>query len=191
MIFLKNTAFGQDKFKEDIWMFSLLNFNIDLNYSEDDGYNNGFSMSSLSFSFEKAKSGIGFEIIPLEFQYYQNEYIMSIFHLKTYWNILNLFGRGKGRNFINNSIFGPSISINYPYWILSEDFSFRNYLLNIGFRYTLRTAMEDPDSMIPLLSIEAGYRVFNGTNNYYINIGINLLSPILAIWAIDPNNPNK
>ena len=157
-ILTKSITFGQVTMG-----YNLIPFAWDLNYSENKIFTNGLSVGLLNFYIESTKTGIGFEIIPIQYQYLQKKHIGSILHFTAYWDILH------DDFFRDYSIMGPFVSIDYPNWILTDNFTFKDYLLTIGFRYTLRLVN---GGFIPIASIEGGYRNLNGKNNYYLNVRI-------------------
>ena len=175
-ILTKSITFGQVAFGAN-----LIPFAWDLNYSGNKIFTNGLSVGLLDCYIEEAKTGIGFEIIPIQYQYLQKKHIGTILHFTIYWNILNLFIRDNNYHGDDYSIIGPFVSMDYPNWIFTDNFTFKNYLLTIGFRYTLRPVSHG--LYVPIASIEGGYRNLNGTNNYYLNVRIHFFS-ILALFSI-------
>ena len=189
LIFLvNNTVFGDDLY--DIWnnFFDISGGNIlpiawDLNYSENKIFTNRLSIGLFDYYMESTRTGLGFEIMPLNYNYFQKEHMLSFIHFINYWNIFYFFNKNNQttNEFIGGSIFGPFISIEYPIWNFQEKLSFKNYHLNIGLRYTLRPQLH-LGIVLPMASIEGGYRNYNKSNNYYLSIRIHLMYLFLPLF---------
>jgi hypothetical protein len=133
-------------------------------------YDFELSASLINFFMEQSKTHIGFEITPLKYmanysvnrqKWNQNLYFLNG---NIYWNPFN----------IKNIILGPYASINY---LKIEDWSGLNtneYVFGSGFRFLLRTYIEDWEYPFYIIGSEIGYRNISGRHSFYFNINLDI-----------------
>ena len=161
-----------------------LDFKIYIN--DTDKMSAGIEVALIELYFENSKNGIGFNILPIQYHYFNNNHMISLVNLTIYWNIFDLFFKSYDedfnktitlRNIFKNSIFGPYISFIYPNLYFPLNIRFDEYIFNIGFRYTLFQFYRLPN-MLPIINIEGGLRYQTSEYSYYIGIRVGAMSII-------------
>jgi len=191
LILISGFSFGLDFYKVERTFLNVydkfdrigLNYlpaSYDLNYSDAGEFDNALTIGLVLWNFETSNTGLGFEIIPLQYHYIFNNHMFSLFNFKLHWNILNLF-----TDKLNIPFFGPYVSIDYPNYYLQENFMISDYIFKAGLRYSLRKwfIMEEP--FLPAIaSMEMGYKNVSGVNQYYVSVQIGLFSPFYTWLTI-------
>jgi hypothetical protein len=176
LILFTNTLFGQnsshivDDFGGEIFPIS-----FEFKLSEDFQLNYEFSIGLFNYYYVNSKTGFGYDsrfIMPKYYYNFQN-HIISFFGINIFWNVFKLID--SKRNLIDESIFGPCLSLDYLNWNLSEPFDtiFYNYNFKIGIRYSrlfILNERSNARNFAPIFNLEAGYKNTNGINNVYLSI---------------------
>ena len=148
-----------------------------INVSENNNTINNINFNLLDIGMESSKSGIGLGIAPIKYNYNFDEHMVTIVAINSYWNVLNPLGE-----YLSAHMLGPYISLEYPIWYPFDRVTGNDYLLNIGARYSIRVG--DNNLIVSLISVESGYRKYNGNDDFYFGIQVSGLLVIGLFQAI-------
>jgi len=129
------------------------------------------SVSVLDIGVEHNQTNLGFTFSP--FSVFSRghggdfEDFFSVFNLNLYWNALSHRG----------VFFGPFVSIGYMFF--DEAFRWDRHAITAGLRGGFR--METDRVNLHFFSVETGFRLVDGTSNFFVGAKIDLL-PLLASW---------
>jgi hypothetical protein len=145
------------------WNFPLKNNNDD-----------GIFLTLFNFGIEDRRTNIGWELCPFTTYSWGGTDAttdgadFSLINFKLYWDVIYL------DDFF---YFGPFTSINYAF--AGENFFWDKYIFTVGLQAGIRANLGKFNYNI--LSIETGYRLFDGESRYHIGAKIDLV-PLFAIF---------
>ncbi|MCL2192101.1 MAG: hypothetical protein FWB78_01735 [Treponema sp.] len=129
------------------------------------------SFSLLNFGAEHNRTGFGVWFSPFSAFFWPNwgdrdVGNISLAHLNFYWNVLSHRG----------VYFGPFGSVNYLF--VNDGVHWDRYMLTVGLQGGIR--WETSRLNLPAFFVETGFRIIDGTGNFFVSAKIDLLPLLLS-----------